>query len=118
MEVSGSSPNSPEQGILATLAEPNRFRIVEFLRNGPQSVGRIAETLQLRQPQTSKHLKVLLDAGLVGVAADGNHRRYFLRPEPFRSLDDWLESFRESLQQRYDRLDNYLQQIQQGEKEK
>lgn len=68
------------------LAEPSRFRIVNLLQKGPLTVGEIAERLDIRQPQASKHLKVLLDAGLVEVRADANRRNYMLRSEPFQEL--------------------------------
>lgn len=98
--------------VLAALAEPNRMRIVELLRTGPRTVGEIAERLGLRQPQTSKHLKVLADAGVVEVTADANRRIYALRPDPFRSLDAWLRSFRAVTAERLDDLDDYLRQLQ------
>jgi len=77
---------------LIALAEPNRLEIVELLREGPLTVGEIAERLGLRQPQTSKHLKVLSDNGIVDVRAEGNRRIYSLRPEPFEAVDAWLRS--------------------------
>ncbi|HZG14406.1 MAG TPA: metalloregulator ArsR/SmtB family transcription factor [Candidatus Bathyarchaeia archaeon] len=94
------------------LSEPNRLRIVELLRDGPLSVGEIAHQLGLNQPQASKHLKVLTDAGVVEVQAAANRRIYKLRPEPFRELDDWVESYRHIWEERFDRLDEYLRQLQ------
>ncbi|HEV1998467.1 MAG TPA: metalloregulator ArsR/SmtB family transcription factor, partial [Candidatus Dormibacteraeota bacterium] len=72
---------------LTALAEPNRFQIVELLRGGPRPVGAIAEELRLRQPQASKHLRVLSEAGLVEVQAVAQQRIYRLRPERFKELD-------------------------------
>lgn len=97
---------------LAALAEPQRLRIVELLARGPLTVGEIAARLDLRQPQASKHLRVLADAGLVEVEAIANRRRYRLRPDPFRELDVWLVPYRELWQDRYDRLDDYLDRLQ------
>jgi len=94
------------------LSEPNRLRIVELLRGGPLSVGEIANQLGLNQPQASKHLKVLTDSGLVEVQAAANRRIYKLRPEPFRDLEDWVESYRHIWEERFDRLDEYLRQLQ------
>lgn len=79
---------------LVALAEPNRLRIVELLRDGPQSVNGIGRSLQLNQPQVSKHLRVLRDAGLVKVEARAQTRIYALRTRPFRQLDTWLEPYR------------------------
>lgn len=96
---------------LNALAEPNRLQIVELLREGPLSVGEIAVRLDLRQPQASKHLKVLNEAALVEVRADANRRIYRLRPEPFMEMDTWLESFRSMWEDRFDRLSDYLYQL-------
>lgn len=97
---------------LGALSEPNRVRIVELLRDGPLPVGEVAERLSLRQPQTSKHLKVLSDNGIVAVEVDGNRRIYRLRPEPFQALDAWLSTFRDVMQERFDNLDDYLRELQ------
>jgi DNA-binding transcriptional ArsR family regulator len=107
----------PQATMLGALAEPNRMRIVELLREGPLTVGEIAQRLALRQPQTSKHLKVLSDNGIVEVRADANRRIYRLRPEPFKSLDAWLSSFRLVMEERLDNLGEYLQRLQQQSSE-
>lgn len=101
---------------LSALAEPNRLHIVELLRDGPRQVGEIADRLWLRQPQVSKHLRVLSEAGLVEVEPIANRRIYKLRAEPLRELDDWLATFRHVMEERFDRLDDYLQQLQNAEK--
>jgi DNA-binding transcriptional ArsR family regulator len=72
----------------SALAEPNRYHIVELLRDSPLTVGEIAKLLGLHQPQVSKHLRVLSDSGLVEVHASANRRIYRLRPQPFIELDD------------------------------
>ncbi|AWP31043.1 ArsR/SmtB family transcription factor [Paenibacillus glucanolyticus] len=94
------------------LAEPSRFRIVDLLLRGPMTVGDIAERLEIRQPQASKHLKVLLEAGLVEVKADANRRNYMLRSEPFEEMDHWLNDYRRIWSERFDNLDNYLEKLQ------
>jgi DNA-binding transcriptional ArsR family regulator len=98
---------------LGALAEPNRLHIVEFLRDGPRSVGEIAERLRLRQPQVSKHLRVLNNAGFVAVHPVAQQRIYELRPQPFHELDAWLASYRHVWNGRFDRLDTYLHDVQQ-----
>ncbi|CAG7637388.1 ArsR/SmtB family transcription factor [Paenibacillus allorhizosphaerae] len=101
---------------LSALAEPNRLQIVELLRNGPLTVGEIANELGLRQPQASKHLRVLSDSGLVEVHPDANRRIYRLRAEPLVELDTWMESFRRMWEERFDRLDDYLRVLQEKDK--
>jgi DNA-binding transcriptional ArsR family regulator len=101
---------------LAALAEPNRLLIVEFLRQGPRPVGEIAEKLHLNQPQVSKHLRVLSDAGLVEMRPIAQQRLYSLRPQAFRELDDWLQSYRRLWDERHDRLNDYLRRTHSKEK--
>ena len=96
---------------LRALAEPNRFQIVELLRGGPQAVGDVAGRLRLRQPQASKHLRVLSDAGLVAVRVDAQRRIYELRPEPLRELDVWIERYRRVWEANYQRLDVLLDDL-------
>lgn len=104
--------------ILTVLAEPNRLKIVEFLLNGPHTVGEIAEQLCIRQPQASKHLRVLYDAGVVDFYAEANRRIYTLRPEPFKEMDSWLDHYRKLWNEKFDNLDSYLQKLQRDEQQK
>jgi DNA-binding transcriptional ArsR family regulator len=101
----------------SALAEPNRLRIVELLRDAPLTVGEIADRLGLQQPQVSKHLRILSDAGLVEVHPIANRRIYKLRPDPLKELDFWLKSFRRVWDVRFDRMEDYLYELQENEKE-
>ncbi|MCM3270151.1 metalloregulator ArsR/SmtB family transcription factor [Paenibacillus elgii] len=94
-----------------TLAEPNRLRVVELLREGPLTVGEIANRLGLSQPQASKHLRALSAAGFVEVQAIANRRICKLRLQPLLELEAWLESFRHSWDEKLDRLGNYMQEL-------
>jgi len=103
-----------DAAVLGALAQPVRLKIVELMREGPLSVGEIAQRLGLRQPQASKHLRVLSDAGLVRVQADANRRIYSLRQESFEQLEEWIRSFTRLQQDRYERLEAYLAQDDRG----
>ena len=92
----------------SALAEPHRLQIVELLRDKPRPVNEIGDRLQLNQPQGSKHLKVLSDAGLVEVQPFAQKRIYKLQPMPFRELDRWIEKYRNLWEERFDRLDALL----------
>lgn len=81
-------------------------------------MGEIAARLEIRQPQASKHLKVLSDAGLIEVEAIANRRVCTLRAEPFQELDQWLGRYRQLWEDRYDRLEDFLKQIQQQQDSK
>jgi DNA-binding transcriptional ArsR family regulator len=96
---------------LTALAEPNRLRIVELLREGPRTVGDIGVVLHLAQPQVSKHLRVLKQARLVAVEPRAQQRLYALRGEPLRELDEWLEGYRELWEERMDQLDELIEEL-------
>jgi DNA-binding transcriptional ArsR family regulator len=95
----------------AALAEPNRFRIVELLRSGPRSVNDISERLDLAQPQASKHLRVLKEAGLVDVEPRAQQRLYELRRQPLRRMHDWLERYRRIWDASFDQLDELIEEL-------
>ena len=100
----------------SALAEPNRFRIVELLREGPRPVGEIAQRLSLHQPQVSKHLRVLNEAGLVEVRPIAQQRVYQLRARPFKELAAWLETFRRLWEGRMDTFNEYMQELKEEQK--
>jgi DNA-binding transcriptional ArsR family regulator len=101
---------------LRALAEPNRFQIVELLRDGPRPVGDLVDRLGLRQPQVSKHLRVLSDAGLVGVRVDAQRRIYALQPAPLKELEAWLERYRRIWEGNFQPLDTLLDELKTKEK--
>ncbi|HVM02584.1 MAG TPA: metalloregulator ArsR/SmtB family transcription factor [Acidimicrobiales bacterium] len=90
------------------LAQPIRRSLLDRLRHGEHLVGELADALALTQPATSKHLRVLREAGLVTVRADGPRRWYRLRADPLAELDDWLAPYRWMWESRLDRLGAHL----------
>ncbi|WP_142064375.1 ArsR/SmtB family transcription factor [Pseudonocardia kunmingensis] len=93
---------------LTTISEPNRFRIVELLRDGPRSVGEIVDALSLGQPQVSRHLRLLAEAQVVESTKRAQQRIYRLRPESMREVSDWVRSFAVLWSERMDRLGSFL----------
>lgn len=95
--------------VFSALAEPIRVNIVELLRDvGALTLGEIAQRLGLRLPQSSKHLRVLTNAGIVKVQADANRRIFSICPDPFVELDDWLKSFTKMKEEQLDRFEAVL----------
>jgi DNA-binding transcriptional ArsR family regulator len=90
------------------LADPHRRAMLELLRERPRAVGELVERLGLSQPGTSKHLRVLREAGLVSARADAQRRVYQLDGEPLRELDHWLEPYRSFWSERLDALERHL----------
>jgi DNA-binding transcriptional ArsR family regulator len=79
---------------IQTLADPNRFQIVEALLTGEQAVNDLVEKMAIHQSGVSRHLRILEEAGFVRVRPDGQRRLYSLRPEPFRELESWARQYR------------------------
>jgi DNA-binding transcriptional ArsR family regulator len=90
------------------LADPNRRAVLALLLERPRPVGELVEQLGLSQPGTSKHLKVLREAGLVQVRQDANRRVYALDPGPIRELDVWLAPYRRLWNESLDDLGRHL----------
>lgn len=96
---------------LEVLAEPNRRRILDLLRDGEQPVNDLVEALDVSQPAVSKHLRVLRQAGLVDVRAAGQQRLYRVRTEPLQALDAWLAPYRRLWSERLDDLERHLEEM-------
>ena len=92
------------------LSDPARRRILDLVRARERSVNELVQCLKLSQPGVSKHLRVLREAGLVRVRADGQRRWYGLRAEPLAELDEWLAPYREYWGGRLDALERHLDQ--------
>jgi DNA-binding transcriptional ArsR family regulator len=90
------------------LAEPTRRRILDLLLERPRPVAELTEALGLTQPGTSKHLRVLREAGLVRVRAEAQRRWYELRPEPLAEIDAWLRPYRRLWERSLDALERHL----------
>ena len=94
----------------AALAEPHRRQILDLLRDGERSVGDLVARLAISQPGVSKHLRVLRQAGLVAVRAEGRMRWYGLRATPLAEVDAWLEPYRAHWSERLDALERHLEE--------
>lgn len=96
------------------LAEPSRRRILDLLLEQPRAVGELTGLLGLSQPGTSKHLRILREAGLVRVRRDAQRRWYELRPGPLAEVDAWLEPYRRLWAGHLDALEQHLDSQQNG----
>jgi DNA-binding transcriptional ArsR family regulator len=90
------------------LADPTRRRILDLLLERSLPVGELAGQLGLTQPGTSKHLRVLREAGLVAARQDAQRRWYELRPGPLTEIDAWLQPYRRLWEARLDALERHL----------
>jgi len=108
--------SSTTSDVFNAIAEADRRAILDALIRGEQAVGTIVDDLSMSQPQVSKHLRVLSEVGLVRSRADGRHRLYSLEPARLRPMQEWLAKYERAMNERLDRIDDYLQKLQgQGE---
>jgi len=98
--------------VFEAVAEPHRRQILGLLSQGELPAGDVVGAMKMSQPGVSKHLKLLREAGLVRMRADGQRRLYSLRPEPFRELEAWVAAYRSLWESRLDRLGAALERKQ------
>jgi DNA-binding transcriptional ArsR family regulator len=100
----------------AALADPTRRAILARLTSGQASVTELAAPFQMTMPAVSKHLKVLERAGLIARGREAQWRPCRLEGEPLRDIADWMEQYRRFWDESFDRLDDYLQELQKEKK--
>ena len=93
-----------------------RLGVVTPLANEEHSVNELARSLRLRQPQASKHLRVLKQVGLVTVRGAGQQRLYTLNGDGLKPIHDWVMTFARFRSESFERLDQYLQDLQERKK--
>ncbi len=109
------APPSTTSDVFSAVAEPQRRAIVALLAQGERSVNELAEALQVRQPQASKHLRVLREVGLVSVRGAGQQRLYRLNGAALKPIHDWVSLYEQYWNEQLDRLGEYLRELQQEE---
>jgi DNA-binding transcriptional ArsR family regulator len=92
----------------AALADPHRRALLELLREAPRAVGELVVMTGLSQPGTSKHLRVLREAGLVVARTEAQRRIYALDDRPLADVDAWLEPYRRRWERSLDALERHL----------
>jgi len=100
----------------AALADPTRRAILARLLLGECSVGELAQPFEMSMPAVSKHLRVLERAGLIAQRRDAQWRRCRIQAGPLKDVSDWTERYRQVWEERLDRLDKYVQQLNAKEK--
>jgi DNA-binding transcriptional ArsR family regulator len=104
--------------VFAALADPTRRGILSRLASGDADVSELMKPFDLHQSTISKHLSVLEHAGLITRKRDAQRRPRTLVAVPLKDVSEWIEPFRRLWEQRFARLDGYLQEMQKGEMQK
>ena len=105
--------SSTTSDVFNAIAEAHRREILDALTTGEKAVGAIVDDVSMSQPQVSKHLRVLSEVGLVRSRAEGRHRLYRLEPALLRPLHEWLAKYEHAWNDRLDRIDDFLKELQQ-----
>ena len=109
-------PSDRLSATFAALADPTRRAILARLTSGEASVTELADPFEMSLPAVSKHLKVLERAGLIARGREAQWRPCRLSAGPLKDADEWLERYRRFWEESFDRLDEYLGEIQRREK--
>jgi DNA-binding transcriptional ArsR family regulator len=99
------------------VAEPRRRHILDTLAGGERAVNDLVEVLGLTQPQVSKHLRVLREVGAVDVREDGRQRLYRINGHALRPIHDWVQAYEDSWSERFEQLDDVLEDLKQKEQD-
>jgi len=113
-------PMSPERldATFSALADPTRRAILARLASGETSVSELAEPFAMSMPAISKHLKVLQRAGLIERSREAQWRPCRLAPAPLKDASEWLDHYRRFWEESFDRLEDYLRELQKKEPKK
>jgi DNA-binding transcriptional ArsR family regulator len=98
--------------VFQAIADPNRREILRLLANRRLTLNAIADQFAISRPAVSKHVKILNQCGLVQIQRQGRERYCQVRLEGLNEVSDWVEQYRQLWNQRLDRLDEYLKEIQ------
>jgi DNA-binding transcriptional ArsR family regulator len=107
--------SSTTSDVFNAIAETHRREVLDALIPGEKAVGELVNDLSMSQPQVSKHLRVLSEVGLVKCRAEGRRRLYRLEIVRLRPFHEWLAQYEQALNDRLDRVEDYLQELQQKE---
>ena len=111
--ITAVAHSSTASDVFNAVAKEHRREILDTLIAGEKAVGTIVTDLSMSQPQVSKHLRVLSEVGLVRCRADGRRRLYRLEAAHLRPMHDWLAKYEQAWNDRLDRMDDYLKELQQ-----
>jgi DNA-binding transcriptional ArsR family regulator len=110
-------PDDELSTIFAALANPTRRAILKQLTTGKKTVTELAEPFDVTMPAVTKHLKVLEGANLIERSREAQYRPCKLAPEPLKEVDEWMDQYRRFFEGSFDRLDEYLRDLQAKERD-
>ena len=97
--------------VFQAIADPTRRERISLLVDSPQNLNAIAENFDVSRPAISQHIKLLEECGIVVINQKGRERICYVQPKKIKEIDDWLAPFRKLWEQRFDKLDNLLNEL-------
>jgi DNA-binding transcriptional ArsR family regulator len=102
--------------VFQAIADPHRRTILDLLARHPLTLNGITEYFTISRPAISKHVKILTECGLIKIRKYGRERYCEIQPQKLEEVSDWLDQYRQTWEQRFERLDTLLEELQQQEK--
>ena len=102
--------------VFQAIADPHRRTILDLLARQPLPINGLAEHFAISRPAVSRHVKILAECGLIEIRKQGRERYCEVQPEKLDEVSEWIEQYRQTWEQRFDRLDELLQEMQKKEK--
>lgn len=97
--------------VFQAIADPTRREIISLIANKTLNLNAIAESFDVSRPAISQHIKILAECGIVVIDQKGRERYCYVQPQKMKEIDDWLAPFRKLWEQRFDRIDNILNEM-------
>ena len=107
---------SMRRDVFQAIADPKRRAIIGLLANQKLSINAVVEHFTISRPAISRHIKILAECGLVVVRRQGREKYCEVRLDKLSEVSAWVKQYQELWEQRFDRLDEYLNQLQKKEK--
>jgi len=108
--------HSARRDVFQAIADPNRRAIISLLAQKKLTMNDVANHFTVSRPAISKHVKVLTECGLVKIEKQGRERYCTIQPDKLSEVSDWVEQYRQLWEERFDRLEKYLEEIQSKDK--
>lgn len=97
--------------VFQAIADPNRRAILSLLARQRLTLNGVADNFRISRPAVSRHIKILTECGLVVIQKQGRERYCEVKPDKLNEVSDWVEQYRQLWEQRFDRLDNLLEEM-------
>jgi DNA-binding transcriptional ArsR family regulator len=107
-----------KRDVFQAIADPHRRAIMSLLANHQLTLNGVAENFDISRPAISRHIKILVECGLVTIRKQGREHYCEVRPEMLNEVADWITERQKTWEQRFDRLEEYLADVQKKEKNK